>query len=99
MSGNGSTQSPQGEFASIARELGRGALVTVMRGPSHGARMLVRMDGTTAGSLGDAELERVAAARADELMWAERFTATTIAIATLSPRAVQASTSVRTSLT
>ena len=72
MSGNGTTQSPQGEFASIARELGRGALVTVMRGPNHGARMLVRVDGTTAGSLGDAELERVAAARADELMWAER---------------------------
>jgi xanthine dehydrogenase accessory factor len=72
VSGNGSTQSPQGEFASIARELGRGALVTVMRGPNHGARMLVRVDGTTAGSLGDPELERVAATRADELMWTER---------------------------
>ena len=58
MSGNGSTPSPQGEFASIARELGRGALVTVMRGQNHGARMLVRVDGTTAGSLGDPELER-----------------------------------------
>jgi xanthine dehydrogenase accessory factor len=72
VSGNGSTPSPQGEFASIARELGRGALVTVMRGPNHGARMLVRVDGTTEGSLGDPELESVAAARADELMWAER---------------------------
>jgi xanthine dehydrogenase accessory factor len=62
----------QGEFASIARSLGRGALVTVMRGPNLGARMLVRVDGSTEGSLGDPELERVAAAHADELMWAER---------------------------
>jgi xanthine dehydrogenase accessory factor len=69
---DGKALSLQGEFASIARELGRGALVTVMRGPNLGARMLVRVDGTTAGSLGDSELDRTAAAWADELMWAER---------------------------
>ena len=53
MSGaDGKARSIQGEFASIARELGRGALVTVIRGPGLGARMLVRVDGTTEGSLG-----------------------------------------------
>jgi xanthine dehydrogenase accessory factor len=64
--------STQGEFASIARSLGRAALVTVMRGPNLGARLLVRVDGTTDGSLGDPDLDRVAAEHADELMWAER---------------------------
>src|SRR5919197_1860390 len=47
-------------------------MVTVMRGPDPGARMLVRPDGSTEGSLGDEALERAAAAHADELMWAER---------------------------
>src|SRR6185295_15503825 len=72
VAGNGKGLSPQGEFASIARSLGRGALVTVMRGPNLGARMLVRVDGSTEGSLGDDALERAAVAHADELMWAER---------------------------
>ena len=62
----------QGEFASIARELGRGALVTVIRGENLGARMLVRVDGSTEGSLGSDDLDRVGASQADELMWAER---------------------------
>lgn len=68
----GKAQSIQGEFASIARELGRGALVTVIRGTNLGARMLVRVDGSTEGSLGSDELDRVGAAQAEELMWAER---------------------------
>jgi xanthine dehydrogenase accessory factor len=66
------TSSPQGQFAQLARADERGALVTVMRGPDPGARLLVRPDGSTAGSLGDEALERAAAAHADELMWAER---------------------------
>jgi xanthine dehydrogenase accessory factor len=70
-----SAASPQGQFAALARGDGRGALITVMRSGGHppsGARMLVRTDGSTAGSLGDEALERVAAEHADELMWAER---------------------------
>jgi xanthine dehydrogenase accessory factor len=66
------TSSPQGQFAALARTEGRGALVTVLKGPKPGARLLVRPDGSSAGSLGDEALERAAAAHADELMWAER---------------------------
>ena len=76
MSGDGKVPSPQGQFAELARTEGRGALVTVMRNPTHpltlGARMFVRTDGSTEGSLGDEALERVATEHADELMWAER---------------------------
>jgi xanthine dehydrogenase accessory factor len=64
--------SPQGRFTELVRRSGRGALVTILEGGRPGARMLVRTDGTTEGSLGDEALERVAAAHADELMWAER---------------------------
>ena len=70
--GDGKPASPQGQFAELARAGGRGALVTVMRGPNPGARMLVRPDGSTEGGLGDEALARAAAAHADELMWAER---------------------------
>ncbi len=69
------SQSPHGAFAELARSEGRGALVTVIRSPTHpdlGARMLVRPDGSTSGSLGDEALERTAAEFADELMWSER---------------------------
>jgi xanthine dehydrogenase accessory factor len=66
------TSSPHGQFAALARTEGRGALVTMMKGPDPGARLLVRPDGSTSGSLGDEALERAAAAHADELMWAER---------------------------
>jgi xanthine dehydrogenase accessory factor len=72
VSADGKGLSPQGRFAELARTEGRGALVTVMRGPDPGARMLVRPDGSTEGSLGDEALELAAAAHADELMWAER---------------------------
>ncbi|HWF73527.1 MAG TPA: XdhC/CoxI family protein [Solirubrobacteraceae bacterium] len=64
--------SAQSAFAEVAREDGRAALVTVVSGPQAGARMLVRADGSTEGSLGDADLEAEALAGADELMWEER---------------------------
>jgi xanthine dehydrogenase accessory factor len=60
------------EFARIAREDGRAALVTVVSGPGTGAKLLVRADGAREGTLGSAELDRDAAEAADELMWAER---------------------------
>ena len=60
------------EFARIAREDGRAALVTVVSGPGTGAKLLVRADGAREGTLGSEELDREAAAAADELMWAER---------------------------
>jgi xanthine dehydrogenase accessory factor len=72
VSADGKALTPQGQFAALARSEGRGALVTVLRGPNLGARMLVRTDGSTEGSLGDEALERAAAAHADELMWGER---------------------------
>ena len=62
----------QGEFAALAREEGRGALVTVLDGEHAGAKLLVRADGARSGSLGDAELDVAAAGHAEELMWAER---------------------------
>jgi len=66
----------QSDFARIARDGGRAALVTVLR-PSPtaaavGARMLVLPDRSHTGSLGDPALDSAALARADELMWAER---------------------------
>lgn len=64
--------SAQGEFARIAADDGRAALVTVIDGGQAGAKLLVRADGTTDGGLGDAELDRTAVEAAEELMWAER---------------------------
>jgi xanthine dehydrogenase accessory factor len=63
---------PQGRFAEIAREDGRGALVTILEGPDAGAKMLVEPDGERRGSLGSPELDDEAARQADELMWSER---------------------------
>ncbi len=64
--------SAQSSFAAIAREGGRGALVTSVRGPHAGARLLVSADGVREGGLGDPALDVVAVEHADELMWAER---------------------------
>jgi xanthine dehydrogenase accessory factor len=64
--------SAQGEFARIAAEDGRAALVTVIEGGEAGAKLLVRADGTTDGGLGDAELDRAAVEAAEDLMWSER---------------------------
>src|SRR3954453_14385917 len=62
--------SAQGGFADLAREGGRGALVTVLRGPGAGGKLLVGADGSSEGDLG--ALQDVALRHADELMWAER---------------------------
>lgn len=64
--------SAQSAFAEVAREDQRAALVTVVSGPHAGERLLVRVDGGTEGSIGDAELEAEAVAGANELMWVER---------------------------
>jgi xanthine dehydrogenase accessory factor len=67
---------PFHEFARIAGEDGRAAIVTLItseggRG-TPGAKLLVTADGATVGTLGDADLDARARAEADELMWAER---------------------------
>jgi xanthine dehydrogenase accessory factor len=62
----------QAQFASIAREGGRAALVTAVRGPHAGERMLVHVDGATEGTLGDAELDAQARAHVEDLIWTER---------------------------
>jgi xanthine dehydrogenase accessory factor len=61
-----------GEFAAIAADDGRAALVTVVEGGDVGAKLLVRADGVTSGGLGDAALDAAAVEAAEELMWAER---------------------------
>lgn len=61
---------PHEEFARVAREDGRAALVTNVNDPA--AKLLVRADGTTSGTLGSPELDARARAHADELMWSER---------------------------
>ena len=60
---------PQGAFTALARDGGRGALVTAL---GSGAKLLVAADGSRTGSLGDPLLDEEAAGHADELMWAER---------------------------
>jgi xanthine dehydrogenase accessory factor len=62
----------QAEFARIAGEDGRAALVTVIAGAELGAKLLVSADGITEGGLGSAELDRMAVEAAEELMWSER---------------------------
>jgi len=59
------------DFAQIAREDGRAALVTVVRGEHLGEKLLVRPDGTSEGTLGDPELDAQGKAAAEELMWKE----------------------------
>jgi xanthine dehydrogenase accessory factor len=63
---------PQGEFAGIAAEGGRAALVSVVAGGEVGAKLLVRPDGSTSGGLGADHLDAAAVAAAEELMWEER---------------------------
>jgi xanthine dehydrogenase accessory factor len=64
--------SVQGAFAALARHDGRATLVTAVRGPQAGARLLVRDDGTGEGTLGDAALDDEARGAAVERMWDER---------------------------
>ncbi len=62
----------QSEFARVAREGGRAALVTVVSseaGPEVGTRILIPAAGEPQGTLGDATLDEAARAHADELMW------------------------------
>ena len=61
----------QEDFAAIAREDGRAALVTVIQGDHVGEKMLVRTDGTTEGTLGDPELDAQGRSDAGELVWKE----------------------------
>jgi xanthine dehydrogenase accessory factor len=58
----------QSEFAHAERA----ALVTAVSGDHLGAKLLVRADGRSEGTLGDAELDARAVAAGEELMWAER---------------------------
>ena len=62
----------QGEFARIAADDGRAALVSVIAGGDTRAKLLVRADGSASGSLGDPELDGAAHEAAQELIWAER---------------------------
>jgi len=58
----------QSEFAHAERA----ALVTVVRGERTGEKLLVRADGRSEGTLGDAGLDARAIAAGEELMWLER---------------------------
>jgi xanthine dehydrogenase accessory factor len=60
---------PAAAFGALARDGGRGALITRM---DDGRRVLVGVDGSRQGSLGDAGLDDEAAAVADQLLWLER---------------------------
>src|SRR5919109_1424763 len=62
----------QSEFAEIAARDGRAALVTVIAGPSLGAKLLVCADGSSQGGLGSPELDSAGVEAAEELLWAER---------------------------
>lgn len=62
----------QEQFAQIAREDGRAALVTAIRGEHKGEKLLVRVDGSSEGTLGAPDLDAEGKAAAEELMWAER---------------------------
>jgi xanthine dehydrogenase accessory factor len=58
----------QSEFAHSERA----ALITVVSGERLGAKLLVRADGRSEGTLGDPELDARAIAAGEELMWVER---------------------------
>jgi xanthine dehydrogenase accessory factor len=62
----------QSSFAALARDGGRGAMVTAVRGSHAGERMLVHADGGREGGFGEVALDEQAIADAEELMWAER---------------------------
>jgi len=62
----------QAQFARIAREGGRAALVTAVQGDHAGERMLVHLDGQAEGTLGSPELDAEARAHVDELIWTEK---------------------------
>jgi xanthine dehydrogenase accessory factor len=61
-----------GRMAELAAADLRAAEVTLIEGPSAGAKLIVEADGARSGSLGSAELDRGAEREAGELLWAER---------------------------
>ena len=61
----------QGAFARLAREGGRGALVTMLTGPAPGAKLLVGADRATLGSLGSAGLDAIGVEVAEAAMWSD----------------------------
>lgn len=64
--------SVQAAFAEIARGNGRAALVTAIKGPHVGERMLVHVGGEAEGTLGDPKLDADAVAQVEDLIWTER---------------------------
>jgi len=65
----------QSDFAQVALDAGRAALVTVVKTDGSaplGAKLLVRADGATAGTLGSDALDDAARGYAEELIWIER---------------------------
>ena len=60
------------EFAAVAQDDGRAALVSILDGADAAAKLLVRADGSTVGGLGDSALDSAALTAAEELIWVER---------------------------
>jgi xanthine dehydrogenase accessory factor len=60
-----------GRFAEVAAAGGRAAEVTMLEGPSAGAKLLVEADGARTGSLGAPELDDEGARTANELIWTD----------------------------
>jgi xanthine dehydrogenase accessory factor len=58
------------DFRELQRAGRRAALVTAMRGPRPGAKLLRLDDGTHRGTRGDETADELAARHADDLMWA-----------------------------
>ena len=66
------TDGAQAGFAALAREGGRGALVTALEGaPAPGAKLLVTGSGARVGSLGDPALDAGATELATDATWSE----------------------------
>ena len=61
-----------GRFAEIAASGGRAAEVTMLEGPTPGAKLLVEADGARSGSLGAPEIDDEAARIASQLLWADK---------------------------
>lgn len=61
-----------GRFEEVARSGGRATEVTMLEGPSPGAKLLVEADGARSGSLGAHEIDDEAAGVASELLWSEQ---------------------------
>jgi xanthine dehydrogenase accessory factor len=60
-----------GRFAEVAGAGGRAAEVTMLQGPSPGAKLLVESDGARSGTLGAPELDDEATRTANELLWTD----------------------------